>query len=609
MKTGISNARLGVLWLAAAGAFPVAAQTPSAQTVMVLPETVVTATRTPSRADTLISDVTVITREDIERATGRTLTELISRSGGINMTSNGGLGKASLLNIRGTEARHTLLLVDGVRYGSATLGAPNYDNIPLDTIERIEILKGPASALYGSDAVGGVVQIFTRQGKQGIHPYASLTAGEYDHMGVSTGLQSSSGPVAYAFGVQTTREKGFSSTNPRVAFNNFNPDTDGFNQTAVNASVGWTLTDGWKLSANALQSDGELQFDNGASAFDARSIITTNVYGLALEGKLFDRWKSRLSFGSSEDNSKNWTSNTPTRFDTQQDQWIWQNDVSTALGTFVLGYDNLNQTVSGTTAYTVTSRRIDGIFAGLTGSSGAHTWQINARRDDNSQFGMATTGLIGYGYKFTTDLRVHGSAGTTFKAPSFNALYFPGFGNATTQPETGKNAELGATYALGQQQFSVTRFVNRIQGFITTLPSVSSIPFARIEGWSLGYLGEAGAFSWRANLDFLDARNELTGLKLIRRPDQQFSASADYAVGCWQWGGSFFAAAQSFEDAANTQTLGGYGTVDVFTTYALAKDWKLEGRVVNVGDKFYQTAMGYNQPGRGAYVTLRYQPK
>ena len=159
MKNSSFKGKLAILPLAISAL----AVSVSAQAQNQLKETVVTATRSESRADAIISDVTVITREDIERSAGRSVAELLARVGGVQMASNGGLGKSSSVFIRGTESRHVLLLVDGVRYGSATLGTPNFDNIPLENIERIEVLKGPASALYGSDAVGGVVQIFYAQ--------------------------------------------------------------------------------------------------------------------------------------------------------------------------------------------------------------------------------------------------------------------------------------------------------------------------------------------------------------------------------------------------------------------------------------------------------------
>ena len=190
-----------------------------------------------------------------------TVTELIARLAGVRTASNGGLGKTSSLFVRGTESRHVLLLVDGVRYGSATAGTPSFDTIALESIERIEVLKGPASALYGSDAVGGVIQIFTRQGTSGFHPYASVTAGEGDRGELTAGVTGGAASLNYAVGVQTLSEKGFSATNPRVSSNGFNPDRDGLSQNSANASVNWKIAEGWKLDARVFQADGTSQYD------------------------------------------------------------------------------------------------------------------------------------------------------------------------------------------------------------------------------------------------------------------------------------------------------------------------------------------------------------
>ena len=605
MKNSSFKGKLAILPLAISAL----AVSVSAQAQNQLKETVVTATRSESRADAIISDVTVITREDIERSTGRSVAELLARVGGVQMASNGGLGKSSSVFIRGTESRHVLLLVDGVRYSSATLGTPNFDNIPLENIERIEVLKGPASALYGSDAVGGVVQIFTRKGTQGFNPYASLTVGGQERHEIATGFTGGNDAVRYSLGVQTLREKGFSATNPVVAFGAFNPDTDGFMQSGLNASMGFKIAPNWKLTANLLYSDALNQRDNGPTAFDARIATLSNIAAVGLEGQVSSSWTTRMAFSSSEDRSTDWTAPASTFFNTKQDQISWLNEVATPVGKVVVGLEQLVQNVNSTTAYTVNKRITDSYFAGLTGGAGAHTWQANVRRDQDSQFGGATTGLAGYGYKFTPNWRAHGSFGTSFKAPSFNALYFPAFGNATTQPEYGENSELGLAYTEGAHQVKLTTFVNRIKGFITTLPVVANIPFARIQGSTLAYDGQAGDFSFRAALDVLDARNELTGLKLTRRADQQWTAGVSYAKGPWKFGATLLAASQRFEDAANTVALAPYTTVDLSADYAVNKDWSLQGRVVNATDASYQTALGFNQPGSSVYLTLRYQPK
>ncbi|MGH8845972.1 MAG: TonB-dependent receptor domain-containing protein [Polaromonas sp.] len=606
MKTCISHVRMAALPLALAAVFPSHAQTQ-------LKETVVTATRSESRADAVLSDVVVISREDIEHSTGRTLSEMISRVGGVQMAANGGLGKASSIFVRGTESSHVLLLIDGVRFGSATLGQPSLDNIPLESIERIEVLKGPASALYGSDAVGGVIQIFTRKGATGFNPYASVTLGSEARREWAAGLSGGAGELSYTLGVQQTREKGFSATNPAAAFGGFNADRDGFSQDSLNASLDWRFTPGWKVDGRVLYADGVNHFDNGPGAFDVRSDVLTKLLALGVEGQVLSSWKTRLAFGRGDDNSINQMGAAPTRFNTQQDQWTWQNEIATPLGKVLAGYEHLIQKVDSTTAFPVKERSVDSWFAGVNGAAGSHSWQLNARRDSNSQFGDATTGLAAYGFRFTPNWRAHASYGTSFKAPSFNALYFPfGVGNPDLRPERGRNAELGLSYALGLHEFKVVRFDNRVRNliaFVAPTFQAVNIDRARIEGWTLGYEGQAGAFSLRAALDLLDARNELNGLKLPRRADLQLTAGIDYAVGAWKLGASLLAVSDRFDNAANTTRLGGFATTDLYANYAVSKDWSVQARLNNLADKQYETARGFNQPGRAVYVTLRYQPK
>jgi len=609
MKTGIFSAHHCALSLVVAAAFPVMAQSVTDRS---LSEVVVTATRYESRAEDVLSDITVITRKDIESGTGRSLTELVSRLAGVNMASNGGLGKSSNLYIRGTESRHTLLLIDGVRYGAATLGTPNFEAIPIEMIERIEVLKGPASALYGSDAIGGVVQVFTRKGANGIRPYASVTVGEGDRSEIAAGLSGGEGPMTYALGVQSLSEKGFSATNSRAAFGNFNADRDGFKQDSVHLSFDYKLTDNWKIDAKALQSNSVNQFDQSPNLVDVHSDNASNIVAAGVEGRLTGKWKSRFQASSSSDKSTSVSIATPSRFNTTQDQVGWTNQIDFPLGLVFAGWESLRESVDGTQAYSVNDRTTNSLLAGITGEFGNHSWQANARQDSNSQFGSASTGLVAYGYKVLPDLRVRASYGTTFKTPSFNTLYYVSSsfkGNPTTQPEMGVNSEVGMTYAVGNQLFGLTYYSNRIKGFITTQPVVVNVPYARIEGWTLSHEGSAGSWRYYTSLDFLDARNELNNLKLARRPDMQLVSSGNYSAGAWKWGASLLAASESFDNAANTQTLGGYGTVDLYTQYALTKDWNLEGRLVNVGDKFYQTAYGFNQQGRAGYVTLRYLPK
>ncbi len=607
MNTCVYCARLAVLPLALAAAFPSFSQT---QATSELIETVVSATRTPTRVDELVSDVVVITRAEIEKSAGRTLPEILARVPGLQFSANGGLGKSSSINIRGAEARHTVLLIDGVRYGSATTGTPVWDNLPVDMIERIEIVKGPASALYGSEAVGGVVQIFLRNGVQGFHPYAAVTLGSNAYKQAATGFAGRSGAVSYALGVQKTSETGFSATNSKVGAN-YNPDADGFDQNALDASVAYQLNTDWKLDAGLLYAESVNHTDDGLNR-DTRYAGLTRVVRAGLEGRLASGWKTQLRLSQSVDSSKAIVaapSVFPSLFKTTQNQLTWQNDIDTRFGVLLAGVEQLKQKVDSTTAYTIKDRQVSSYFVGLNGSQGAHSWQANLRRDQNSQFGGNSTGFAGYGFSITPAWRVNASYGTSFVAPSFNQLYFPGFGNTALQPESGRNTDLGVTWSDAGHTVKLVRYDNKIRGFITSTTTPVNVPQARINGLTLAYDGSFGPLTLRASADALDPRNEITGKRLPRRGASQLRLGADYGVGAWAFGGSLLRTGGSFNDTANLQPLDGYTSADLYADYKLSQDWKLQAKLNNLTDKQYETILGYNQPGRGVFVTLRWQPK
>lgn len=596
--------RMRAAWpLALAAANPVFAQNAT------LPETVVTATRTATRADELVSEVKVIDRAAIEASTARTLPELLARKAGVQMSANGARGKTSNIFIRGAENRHTILLVDGVRLGSATAGTPSWETIPVEMIERIEVLKGPASALYGSDGVGGVVQVFTRKGREGFHPYANATIGSQDHWSAGTGVSGGKDGLSYAVGVQRLRERGLNSTQPYVSpASNYNPDRDPFRQDSVNASLGYAFNKDWRVDAGVLYSDGLSWFDDGP-VVDSVNAVRAATSHVGVKGRVLPNWQTELQLAQSTDTANSVRATLAGAFKTRQDQWTWQNTLETPAGVVVAGLERREQQISATTAYAVTSRSIGSYFAGLNGSAENHSWQLNLRRDSNSQFGSAQTGFVGYGYRITQNWRVHGSHGTSFVAPSFNQLYFPGFGNPALLPERGKNTDLGITYQRGGHELKLVRFDNRIRGFMTNTTLPVNIPRARIEGWSLGYEGKVGALELDANYERLDPRNELNGRQLPRRAKETFTLGAGYRMGQWRFGASLLHAGTRFDDANNTRRLAGYTTADLSVDWSFSRDWSMQAKVNNLADERYETAYGYNQPGRGVYVTLRWQPK
>ncbi len=452
---------------------------------------VVTATRTPTRVDENLADVTVIDRRQIEQAAGRTLPELLAQQPGVQFAANGGLGKSGSVFLRGLESRHTLLLVDGVRYGSATVGTPAWENLPLEAIERIEIVRGPVSGLYGTDAVGGVVQVFTRRGADGLRLDASATGGSHRYGQLGAGVRFGQGAFDGSAQVVHTTTRGFSATNERARFGSFDPDADGFVQNSGTLQLGWRLGGGWRLDTRALRSDGTTRIDDGPGA-DSRAALRSEVLSVAVGGPVEAAWRTQFRVARSADDYE--TLATASKFTplgstaTVQRQYAWENTFATPLGTALLLAERLEQQVDRPgAAYAVSERSIDGIAAGLGGSAGRHSWQANARRDRNSQFGGQTTGTLAYGLALSPAWRAAASYGTSFVAPSFNQLYFPGFGNPDLQPEEGRHGEVGLRWAAAGQELRAAYFDNRIRGYIPSGPLPANVPRARVDGASLAY--------------------------------------------------------------------------------------------------------------------------
>ena len=578
---------------------------------------VVTATRTPQRVDQALAQVTVIDRARIEAAPGRTLAELLASESGLQSWSNGGLGKAASVSLRGLESRHTLLLIDGVRFGSATLGTPSWDNIPLDAIDRIEIVRGPMSGLYGSDAVGGVIQIFTRRGQQGLHPELAATLGSGRYGELAAGVRFGSGVVDGSLRLQHRRTDGFSASNPKVPFGNHDPDDDGFEQTSVNGRVGLRLGS-WRADVALLKAEGTTHFDDGPGA-DTRAELRTGVISAQLAGPVTGAWRTTLKAARSRDDFDTLASasafTTLGTVGTTQKQFGWENQIATPLGTALVLAERVQQEVERPgTPFAVSGRTVTGVALGLNGEAGAHGWQANVRRDRNSQFGTQTTGSLGYGYALAPGLRATASFGTSFVAPSFNQLYFPGFGNPNLLPEEGRQRELGLVWRNGPVTSRLVYFDNRIRGYISSGPLPTNIPRVKVDGISASVDAVLGAWTLAGSIDSLQPVNATEGAAnfgriLPRRVQDSGRVAVGWTSGGFQLGGALQVVGESFDNAANTTRLGGYATLDLRAAWALARDWVLAARLNNAFDKRYETVWGYNQPGREAFVSVRWAPR
>lgn len=578
----------------------------------------VTATRTPTRISDTVADVTVLDRADIERADGHTLVELLSRQPGLQFSSSGGLGKTSSLFVRGLEGRHVLLLVDGVRLGSATVPGPSFDNLPLESIDRIEIVRGSLSSLYGSDAVGGVIQIFTRKAGTGVRGNAKLSVGSHRHGQAAAGVAIGQGAFDAALQVQHTENRGVSATNERVPFGNFNPDDDGFNQDAGTLKLGWQLATDWRLEGLVLESNGITRIDDGPGA-DARAKMRHAVQAIKLAGRVTPAWQMRWSVARSVDVYDTLASASPFSslgpISSVQRQLSWENEFATPVGALLALAERLEQDVSKTDGqFEVTSRRIDAVGLGLNGAKASHSWQASVRADRNSQFGEHTNAVLGYAFQATPAWRVGGSVGNSFVAPSFNQLYFPGFGNPDLQPEKGRHAELNLRWSGDGHTLQATWYRNRIRGYIPLGPQAANVPRAQVDGLSLSYDGRIAGLDVGASIDRLDPRNVTEGSanfdKLLpRRAKNALRLHADWSRGPWSAGATLVAFSSRFDDAANTQRLGGYGTLDLRADWQFAPDWTAGLRLNNLADKAWETALGFDQPGREVFVTLRWAPR
>ena len=579
------------------------------------PDIVITGTRTPQRVDQSLADITVIDRAQIERAAGRTLPELLAQTPGLQFWSNGGLGKASSVSIRGLESRHVLLLIDGVRYGSATIGTANFDNLPLDAIERIEIVRGPLSGLYGSDAVGGVVQVFTRRGAAGLAINGAATGGSHGYAQIGAGLRFGQGVFEGAVQLQRTRDRGFSATNPNAQFGNYNADDDGFTQTTANLQLGIQLPALWRADFTALHSKGKSQYDDGPGV-DARSSTLSRVLSVQVGGPVVAGWRTSVRVAKSTDEAGTLSSASAFAalgvIGTEQKQFSWENTVATPVGSLLLLAERVQQVVTRPGApFAVSERSTSGVALGLNGEAGAHHWQAAARRDHNSQFGNQSTSTLGYGYDLTSQLRAAVAVGSSFVMPSFNQLYFPNFGNPNLLPEEGRHREISLRWADAGQQVRAAYFENRIRGYISSGPLPSNIPRTKADGLSLSYEAVLANWTLSASGDLLQARNDTAGSAnfgrvLPRRAENTLRAAADTTLGAWRLGATLQDVGARFDNAANTLPVAGFTTVDLRADWRIAREWTAAFKLNNIAGIQYETVYGYNQPGREFFVTLRY---
>ena len=577
-----------------------------------LTETVVAATRTPQPLADLVADVTIVDRETIETSGFTGVADVLARLPGVEMARNGGPGATTSLYLRGAETRFTAVYIDGVRIDSQTTGGAPWEAIPLSQIERIEVLRGPAGAVYGSDALGGVVQIFTRRGENGTAPWVGVGFGTHNTAKAEAGISGATGTVDYSLGLARETSRGF---NARPVTGQ-NPDRDGLRATSAQARGGIQLNAAHRLEASLLAADTNSGYDTSLTN-DDRSLHSMHALGLNWLAQWSSNYKTRLQVTDSRDAYETWPS--PYRTETRLRGYLFQNE-------WRVGMHQLSASLERREDHLENSpidqgRSQNALALGYGFNAGGHTLQLNLRHDDDSEFGGKDTGSVAYGYAITPQWRATASVGTAFRAPT---LYqrFSQYGVASLRPESGRNAELGLRYAEGHSTFSAVVFRNRVTNLITFAgagPCASSFGCyantARAEYRGVTLAGSHRITGWgmpvqlHGSVDFHDPRDLDTGRQLARRAKRFATVGADTRVAGWTVGAEVQASGRRFDTAANTTVLGGYGVVNLYASTKVARDYTVLARIDNLGDKQYQLARTYATPGRTLYVGLKWAPQ
>ena len=593
---------------------------------------IVTATRTAQSADATLASVTVITREDLEREQAQSVQDALRNVVGLSLDNNGGMGKATAVFLRGTESDHVLVLIDGVKVGSATLGTTSFQDIPVDQIDRIEIVRGPRSSLYGSEAIGGVIQIFTRKGGGAFTPSFSFGVGSHRSYNASAGISGGGDQGWFNVNTATQYTQGINACSGDLVmqtgcFTN-EPDKDGYRNRSGSIHAGYRF-------GNDIEGDFFLLQTNGKNKYDAPddydrvtdkyfelgsnySRSQQRVGGLSIRVSPTPIWRAVVSAGRSLDalDIYRFDDLFDGRYDTRRDTVSLQNDITLAENQVAtIGIDYQKDIVGGTTNYLVASRNNKGVFAQYQIGLGQHDIQLSARSDDNQKFNRRNTYGLMWGHDLAPGVRVKASYGTAFKAPTFNELYYPGFGNDALTPEKSRSSEIGIDGHPTWGRWSVTSYQTQVSGLIAFDPTTyapANIAVARIVGVESAVAVHIEEWTINANATVLHPENRSNdanrGNVLVRRAEEIANLDVARRFGSFSLGAALHAEGRRYDNLANTTELGGYATVDLRGEYAIAPEWMLQARVANLLNKQYETARYFNQDGRNYFLTVRYQP-
>ena len=613
MKTR-TTASLGLAAFSLA-ALPLAVQAQSADTGETgrLNPLVVTATLAPRTADETLASVTVLDEASLRRQDPTSITDMLRGQPGVDVTSNGSYGKNSSVYLRGTGNESTALMIDGIRLRSATAGGAAWHYLEPRMFERAEIVRGPRGSLYGADAVGGVVQLFTHEAEDGgPHPRIAAGGGSFNTQRYSAGLSGSSGGTRYSFSGSH-----FSTDGTPVRRDG---GDKGYDNTSALARLAHTFEGGAEVGVLALRARGSNEYDGGEMDFVQQ---VAGVYG---ELPVTENWRSRLTLSESRDELDNhaqatqWEPAGTSVIDTRSQTARWQNTLSLGFHELVAGAEYSEDKVSGTTDFDVDSRDNMAVFAQGLLDLAPFAVQASLRYDDNEAYGDEVTGSLALGYDLDGSHTLRASYGTAFRAPTFNDLYWPNSGNPQLDPETSETVEVGVRGQYRDWYWDLAAYQTDLDDMIAWAPTESglwapqNIAEARIRGVELSGGAEIDDWTLAAALNWSDPENRSglnAGNRIQRRASQSARFDVDRELGEWSLGGSWVLQGHRYNDAANENRIGGFGLVNLRAGWQFAPLWTARLTVENALDKEYATARfssgdDYLNAGRAAFVSVHF---
>jgi len=604
---------------------------------------VTTPTRKSENQKNIIANTTVITEEEIEQAGLSSLSELLQKQSGIEISNLGGPGKVSSINIRGTSSTHSIILLDGMRIGASTSGMTTIENLPLSQIEKIEIVRGPASSLYGQDGIGGVIQIFTKKGREGFHPYLSIGYGRYQTKQLNAGISGGNKTTSYALNISGTNTDGFSAFVPdsSKASNTQNLDKDKYKNRSISSTLSYNLNKDYKIDLQYFLTTGRNMFDNrfanSSPDQNYRDKSKQEVYAMKTTGQINKLWESSIKIGKSTDlysaqqhynmDTFVYDPDVVDLYETTQYQMTWQNNIKLNKGSLVMLYDFLQEKIDTTDLYDKTKRTNNGFVLGYNIEYNQNTLQTSLRKDLNSQYNNETTGNIGYAYQINPQWKISSSFGTAFVAPSFNHLYSSvdswALGNPDLKPEKSKNIEGSIKYQDNSKSFSLTAYQNAIKDFIiyeaiaeNSRTNTQNLNEAKIQGVTLTGDQSFEHIQLKGSLTAESPKNKDTNKYLPRRAKLYGNLSINYYIQEWIFGIEQIGSGSRYDDKANNNKIEGYMITNLIANFALNEKTTINFRLDNAFDKAYalayegsqssSTGYIYQTPGRSLYTNLRY---